>query len=505
MKLNQIGSAPLLVLIGIIGLVAFLAVSSAAPFRNNLLSAIFPKDESYAATLVADCWPNEVPAGAIAGQPKPIWCYTDYSITPDTHIEGPNSWVDEFNHGMSFGTVSPAYTVTESINQINKTQTFFHANHWMTDIAPYFSPTDDGARYGGNVIRPNKAFKFEDHGDGKGKKLVIDFDTAAGMEAYGPQANAWVEVVISNSPITTFNDNIKNVGNFYAYNFFQKNWAFGCILYPGGNPGCALVSNNGAPPEQDEIWQASGFQNPGSVNFGGDRGVVNPNGPASGPGHNLGDFWRNCANVDPDTNCRDRFRYEIWKTGFAIYVNGVKYFEKSGISDPAKQFPSALVDGDVYVYMGNIVGIHQAQTVRFHWDRLAVNQKDAQGKLVPPTAAPDFCLNAPNGICPPGTTAPQPSIAPSPSTNPSPVPSPSAAVSPTPTPQPSAVPSAPASATPSGTKAGDFDNNGRVDIFDYNLFLTNFGRTGTNLVGDIDRNGRVDIFDYNILLGNFGK
>ncbi|MBI3576604.1 hypothetical protein HY086_01020 [Candidatus Gottesmanbacteria bacterium] len=54
---------------------------------------------------------------------------------------------------------------------------------------------------------------------------------------------------------------------------------------------------------------------------------------------------------------------------------------------------------------------------------------------------------------------------------------------------------------------GDLDNNGKVDIFDYNLLVANFGKTG--VVGftpaDIDKNGKVDIFDYNILVGNFGK
>lgn len=68
------------------------------------------------------------------------------------------------------------------------------------------------------------------------------------------------------------------------------------------------------------------------------------------------------------------------------------------------------------------------------------------------------------------------------------------------------VTAAPASSTPSATpKPGDIDGNGKVDIFDYNTLLANFGKTGTNLPGDLDQNGKVDIFDYNILLANFGK
>lgn len=427
---NQKGIAPLLLLV-VVGLIVFLVLSFTAPVQNGLLGQIFEKTESSAATPLANCWPDAVPAGAIAGQPKPIWCYTDYSIATDTHIEGPNSWVDEFNHGASFATPSSAYTVFESINQISKTQTWFHANHWMTDIAPKFSATDDGARYGGNVVRPNKAFRFEDFGDGRGKKLVIESDIAAGINGYNaPTSNAWVELVISNSPVTTFNSNNKaNVGNFYAYNFFQRNWAFGCIMYPDGFPGCALVSNNGAPPEQDERWQGSHFQHPGSYSFGGQPGA-----PSGVEGRPVGDFWRHCGTVDPDTNCRDRFRMEIWKTGYAIYVNGVKYSENSGITDPNKMFPDELVNGDVYVYMGNIVGIHPSDTVRFHWDRFAVNPKDGQGRLMPPSAAPDFCLNAPNKICPVGS-----SPSPIPTTVPVQTPQPTAVATVAPTPVPTAV------------------------------------------------------------------
>lgn len=62
------------------------------------------------------------------------------------------------------------------------------------------------------------------------------------------------------------------------------------------------------------------------------------------------------------------------------------------------------------------------------------------------------------------------------------------------------------SAVPSSTpaKPGDIDRNNKVDIFDYNILLTDFGKTG-NLPADIDKNGKVDIFDFNILLTNFGK
>ena len=52
-------------------------------------------------------------------------------------------------------------------------------------------------------------------------------------------------------------------------------------------------------------------------------------------------------------------------------------------------------------------------------------------------------------------------------------------------------------------KKGDLDNDGDVDIFDFNAFLGDF--VPQNLRSDVDKNGRVDIFDYNLILQNFGR
>jgi hypothetical protein len=82
---------------------------------------------------------------------------------------------------------------------------------------------------------------------------------------------------------------------------------------------------------------------------------------------------------------------------------------------------------------------------------------------------------------PASSTAPSPSIAASPIASSSPV------------------------VSPSPVKPGDIDGNNKVDIFDYNILLTNFGQTGSGIQGDLNGSGKVDIFDYNILLTNFGK
>lgn len=54
---------------------------------------------------------------------------------------------------------------------------------------------------------------------------------------------------------------------------------------------------------------------------------------------------------------------------------------------------------------------------------------------------------------------------------------------------------------------GDVDGNKVVDIFDYNILLSNFGKTGTAgfIPSDITKDGIIDIFDYNKIIENFGK
>lgn len=52
---------------------------------------------------------------------------------------------------------------------------------------------------------------------------------------------------------------------------------------------------------------------------------------------------------------------------------------------------------------------------------------------------------------------------------------------------------------------GDTNGDHRVDIFDYNILVQNFGKTNCGNPADTDGNCKVDIFDYNILVQNFGK
>jgi len=53
--------------------------------------------------------------------------------------------------------------------------------------------------------------------------------------------------------------------------------------------------------------------------------------------------------------------------------------------------------------------------------------------------------------------------------------------------------------------SGDIDGDGHVTISDYNILISNYGKTGNGLQGDFDNNGVVNIFDYNVIVTNFGK
>lgn len=72
-------------------------------------------------------------------------------------------------------------------------------------------------------------------------------------------------------------------------------------------------------------------------------------------------------------------------------------------------------------------------------------------------------------------------------------------------PSPTLTPSGSPSPTPTlPPLPGDINGDSKVDIFDYNLLIADFGKT-TPTPADIDGNGKVDIFDYSLLVANFGK
>lgn len=61
--------------------------------------------------------------------------------------------------------------------------------------------------------------------------------------------------------------------------------------------------------------------------------------------------------------------------------------------------------------------------------------------------------------------------------------------------------------SPSPLNSADLNADSKVDILDYNILLSNFGKMGAAgwIPADIVKNGKVDIFDYNALVTNFRK
>src|SRR5688572_13043071 len=55
---SQKGAAPVLILVAVIGLISFLAVSATFNFQDKLFSTLFPKPKSFAATGTINVNPN---------------------------------------------------------------------------------------------------------------------------------------------------------------------------------------------------------------------------------------------------------------------------------------------------------------------------------------------------------------------------------------------------------------------------------------------------------------
>jgi hypothetical protein len=304
----------------------------------------------------------EVPLGALAPA-VPEWCKAPLVGGSDTHQEGANSWVDEFNHGQSHAGLSGAYVegqVGDAIDVIH----FQHNQHWMADIQG-----DNGQwpTLGAAWIRPNRTFTPE------GGKVVVEYEVAgpiAGTRDVNGLSDSWPEVVLTTAPTSS---KLRQNGT-YLYESFAGYWTFGCRMQQSQHPICALYEPAdgyaGGPTRQ---WEVN--QNGGDVTFdwGGDP---------STPG--LAGVWKGCNSVeDPDTLCRNKFRMELTASEMKLFVNGTLYYH-AGFMDT--QMSNVLnAPGGFYVYFGDFAyRIEQDVVVRFHWDRIAVNAGGGGGTTPPP-------------------------------------------------------------------------------------------------------------------------
>jgi hypothetical protein len=318
-------------------------------FSGSLMSSALAGSETFRLflpSILSPCWPSSLPVGAISGQPLPVFCRSS-TQGPDTSQEAENGWVDNFDHGLSFGDFEGTrYRIFDDVGFVHRTLHWRHANHWMVDIATRSKSTPSPWVRGGALLSPERSFAFENG------MLVVEAEVAAGIKAY--TTSIWPEIVISTG------SNPDDVGSLYGYDLFPEDWTLGCRLQATRYPVCTLKNNSGSIAEgkgSRQIWEMSAHQEVGATNFGGS------------PFEGREEYWNVCDNTDPDDYCRDHFRLEITGTTLTLYVNGHKYFEQTGVPP----LPAELTEGEVFVYLASMVVSHPADAVRFHWAGLAVN------------------------------------------------------------------------------------------------------------------------------------
>lgn len=306
------------------------------------------------------CRPSEPPRGAVPPAP-PAWC-TTLAPAVATGEDGADRWVDGFRNGLQMGAFPPGYQVFEAARPsvIFRTKHFVHNEHWMVDVAGRGDPPTEyegdprdlatGSHYGGGMVRPERSFRFSDG------KLVIEFDVAAGMLAYN---DGWPEVVVTTAAAPTG----RETDPLHAIGVFGGAPSVGCRLYTDRTANCSAFDATGRTiADGGRVFELSAQDSGGAaVTFGGA-----PKNAA------LAAAWRLCAPEDPDTRCRDRFRIELSADTIRVYANDVLYMEHQGLP-PGHRIPDALLNGDVYVYFASWVYLGQAETLRFHWGRIAIN------------------------------------------------------------------------------------------------------------------------------------
>ena len=306
-------------------------------------------DHSHAVPLAAyaqaDPTCSLTPLGALPPA-RPTWCSATTTGAP-TFVQGLNSWRDEWQHGLSNANLGAGYQ-TFGFGSVAREQHFRHNQHWMVDV-------DGGGNKGGALMRPDRSFRAENG------KLVVETEVAPSIATYGDAGgDVWPEIVVTTAPAPTFS----RPDPLYAYDEFATHWTFGCRLQQAGEPICAIFDNTaGGPAQGARKYEISYFQQSGTDNFGGSPKIAG-----------LAGVWKMCnAPDDPDLICRNQYRLELTATSVKLLVNGVRYFEQTGLPP----YLQNLVNGqNVFVYMADTV-FNVPRVVRFHWDHLAVNPEGA--------------------------------------------------------------------------------------------------------------------------------
>ncbi len=189
--LNQNGAIPLLVLIAVVGALAFLAISSAAPFKDGLFGNLYPKPPSEAATTFLETFDGAPSAPTPVQNSNWISRWDVVANIADSGV-GPanNTTMSQMSahHGTDCaaiptgGTAPNPALITHSIDQTIDA-VFQCRDHMMTAV---------NAGYMAVYLTPNHMIDFS------AGEAVLKFD----MSTWRASDRDWVDVWV-----TPFNDN----------------------------------------------------------------------------------------------------------------------------------------------------------------------------------------------------------------------------------------------------------------------------------------------------------
>jgi hypothetical protein len=313
-----------------------------------------------------------------------------------THVNGTNTWLDDFQHGVAhtqLGLGTDGY-VGGTMNQGSCDALHWRHNmHWMADIHAH---NGQWPTLCASWLRPNRTFKLQNG------RLVIEMEVAvpiAGTRATSQIDDSWPELVLSTaSRPTTAAENswgspLRPNGT-YLYEAFPRAWTFGCRMQQSRHPICALY-NTGTQyaGSTDRQWEINQNGTDVRYEYGGDPAALSAADAAS---------WKVCATAqDPDVVCRNKFRFEFYKDSAGIwamdiYSNGTLFY-RAGLED--NQMDNIFnAPGGFYVFFGGFAYRITSDTVlRFHWDHLAVNPA---GSVTPPPPSPSPATATPPGASP---------------------------------------------------------------------------------------------------------
>ena len=431
-KLNQAGVVHVFLLLAIVGVISFLAISTYAPLKDKFLSSIFPKDASQAATPVQ------------TATNKISWQGNTWNVT------GVNmpwfNWGCDFGCNNNGGVVGTKDQIAPRFQQLKDSK--MHMVRWW--VFPGDNPWQITVDSSGMPTGINSA-------------VYADFDAALQL---AEQYDLYYNFVLFNSataPRRSWIDNPTHrtalaqvLGTLFArYKDNPRVMSWEIYNEPEFQIWDGLVS------EANVVATAKAITD--SVHANSDALVTVGNASVEGI-----PMW---TQIGLDYYSPHWYDYMSWPGACMRCTDYNEIKNRYGLTKP-------IVVGEMFI--GNNNSDDLARFNDFYdkgyagiWGWSLFHDHTADLLQVNLSAATQF-VNSKTDIGPKTLT-----VSPSPSLSP--------------TPSPSASPA----------KRGDLNNDGRVNVLDLSVMLSNWGRTGTN-IADLNNDQRVNVLDLSIMLSNWG-